>query len=262
MAADDGDAADAADAADASARMLADARDADVDKQADRLRAWKASGALLLDLRDASEFHARRIERAVNVPWRVIDGRLHELPPRSVALAIVLRGGVTQDGGDDLREGEEDGASSSSSSSHRAQIAKFRSDFKGLPWNVWGFFVASDALFERAAPAAGVDVLAGEVRPIDRGRLWEPSDLVARWLPRLEKRMRDAWDAAPAFDRPSSADVPLASRPLLVDVGCGAGRDAVYAALRGWRVLALDSDAKGLALVARRVARRERRETR
>ena len=64
MAADDGDAADAADAADASARMLADARDADVDKQADRLRAWKASGALLLDLRDASEFHARRIERA------------------------------------------------------------------------------------------------------------------------------------------------------------------------------------------------------
>ena len=89
-------------------------------------------------------------------------------------------------------------------------------------------------MFLGIAKSAGVRVVAGAEPREKRGRLWEPSDAVARWLPRIERKTRE----------------DDATRNVLVDLGCGAGRDAVFAALRGWYVLALDSDAKGLARCA------------
>jgi hypothetical protein len=200
---------------------------------------------------------------------------------------------------------------------YEEQAALFAADFKGLPWAVTAFFAPTPDLFEAAAKSAGIEVLSGEVHPRDRGHLWEPSNLVARWLPRLEARMGAAWGAQGVLAgapitlealKASAAEVEAgveagagasaggakaeagagagagkgggggggsggdggggggeresflseaaeAKRPLCVDLGCGAGRDAVWAALRGWQVLALDSDAKGLARVTALAAR-------
>ena len=66
-------------------------------------------------------------------------------------------------------------------------------------------------------------------------RLWSPSPELATWLPRVEREtLGDAWTTS-------------SSRAACVDLGCGAGRDAVWAASRGWRVVAIDNDKKGLA---------------
>ena len=222
------------------AAMLAAARDPDPDVQAARLREWACSDdapRLMLDMRSADDFAAARLDGAVNIPFEDLDGRLHELPPRSKPLAVVL----------------------ARAPSPEEQARVFAADFKGLPWRVRAFFLPSPELFDAHARAAGVDVRSGEVHPRDRGHLWEPSDMVARWLPRLEARMARAWNAeallagaSPSSPSPSPESdlADETSRPLCVDVGCGAGRDAVWAAMRGWRVLALDSDARGLARCA------------
>jgi len=244
MGATDADSAGAAEPATLDVvEMLAAARDPDPDVQAARLREWACSddAPLMLDMRSADDFAAARLDGAVNIPFEDLDGRLHELPPRSKPLAVVL----------------------ARAPSPEEQARVFAADFKGLPWRVRAFFLPDPSLFDAHARAAGVDVRSGEVHPRDRGHLWEPSDMVARWLPRLEARMARAWNAeallagvSPPSPSPSPSPSPTGdladetSRPLCVDVGCGAGRDAVWAAMRGWRVLALDSDARGLARCA------------
>ena len=225
--------------------------------RAEMLSAWSSSRTLLLDMRDADAFHARRLAGAVNLPRTTMSGRLHELPPRSRPLAVVLDPPPVACVDEDAW--------------YRAQLAWFTADFKGNPWTLRGCVVGDDALFDDAAARSGFPVATGAVDPTARGRLWEPSDNVARWLPAVEARMAHRWgrggrllegaassDAA-SSEAASSEEEPAsepddhnddATRPLCVDLGCGAGRDAVYAALRGWRVLALDSDAKGLARCA------------
>ena len=239
----------------------------DVDVEARRLAAWAASGALLLDMRDARSFARRRLRGSVNIPFHAMDGRLHELPPRTRALAVVLSDRSTEAEEAESGGPGEDGSCASDSAARAASYAEqarvFSADFKGLPWNVWGYFVPTASLFGEAARRAEVGVDTTAVHPRARGRLWEPSDMVARWIPRLEERMAKEWDVEALMSLTSSAAVTDASppaateteaelmrRPLCLDMGCGAGRDAVWAALRGWRVLALDSDAKGLARCA------------
>ena len=227
--------------------------------RAEMLSAWSSSRTLLLDMRDADAFHARRLAGAVNLPRTTMSGRLHELPPRSRPLAVVLDPAPVACADEDAW--------------YRAQLAWFTADFKGNPWTLRGCVVGDDALFDDAAARSGFPVATGAVIPTARGRLWEPSDNVARWLPEVEARMAHRWgrggrllegaarDEGASSEPSSSAasepdddddddDDDDATRPLCVDLGCGAGRDAVYAALRGWRVLALDSDAKGLARCA------------
>ena len=216
------------------------------------LSMWRESRTLLLDMRSDAAFHTRRLEGAVNLPRETMSGRLHELPPRSKPLAVVLDPAP--------------GTCEDVESWYRAQLAWFGADFKGNPWTMRGCLVGHDALFIDHAPAAGFPVAQGVVTPMRRGRLWEPSDNVARWLPKVEARMGpSSWGAGglllegagvgPRDRADGNGDGEGGEgdagtehgRPLCIDLGCGAGRDAVYAALRGWRVLALDSDAKGLA---------------
>ena len=202
--------------------LVAAATDPDSATQAERLRAWMGSGTSMLDLRAEKDFERRRFDGAVNIPFGYLDGRLHELPPRGTPLSVLLK---QPDGPDDAATFE-------------AQLRVFAADFKSNPWRVESAFVPGDALFLEIATRAGARVASGAAPREARGRLWEPSDAVARWLPRIERRTREE-DAARG-----------AARNVLVDLGCGAGRDAVFAALRGWHVLALDSDAKGLARCA------------
>ena len=223
--------------------------------RAEMLSAWSSSRTLLLDMRDADAFHARRLAGAVNLPRTTMSGRLHELPPRSRPLAVVLDPAPVACVDEDAW--------------YRAQLAWFTADFKGNPWTLRGCVVGDDALFDDAAARSGFPVATGAANPT--ARLWEPSDNVARWLPAVEARMAHRWgrggrllegaasSKAASSEAASSEEEPAsepddhnddATRPLCVDLGCGAGRDAVYAALRGWRVLALDSDAKGLARCA------------
>ena len=54
------------------------------------LSMWQESRTLLLDMRSDAAFHTRRLEGAVNLPRETMSGRLHELPPRSKPLAVVL----------------------------------------------------------------------------------------------------------------------------------------------------------------------------
>jgi SAM-dependent methyltransferase len=229
-----GDSGDASVAADLDVdALVAAATDPDLATQAERLRKWMGSGTSMLDLRAEKDFERRRFAGAVNIPFGDLDGRLHELPPRGTPLCVLL---APPDGEDD-------------SATFEAQLRVFAADFKSRPWRVENAFVpdpafigtssepsqSADALFLGIAQSAGVRVVAGAEPRQARGRLWEPSDAVARWLPRIERATR-------------TDDGGF--RNVLVDLGCGAGRDAVFAALRGWYVLALDSDAKGLARCA------------
>lgn len=229
-----GDAGDASVAVDLDVdALVAAATDPDPATQAERLKAWMGSGTSMLDLRAEKDFETRRFEGAVNIPLEDLDGRLHELPPRGTPLAVLLR----------QPDGPEDGAT------FEAQMRVFAADFKSRPWRVEYAFVpdpissasGSDSLFLEIAQSAGVGVVSGAEPRNKRGRLWEPSDAVARWLPRIERATRGG----------GAADAAEGVENVLVDLGCGAGRDAVFAALRGWHVLALDSDAKGLARCAK-----------
>ena len=64
--------------------------------------------------------------------------------------------------------------------------------------------------------------------PVERGdvrhRLWRPTPQLARWL--------------------DEAGIPPGQ---VLDLGCGGGRDAVWLALRGWQVTAIDREKRALA---------------
>ena len=62
-----------------------------------------------------------------------MSGRLHELPPRSRPLAVVLDPAP--------------GTCEDVESWYRAQLAWFGADFKGNPWTMRGCIVGHDALF-------------------------------------------------------------------------------------------------------------------
>ncbi|WP_127470845.1 class I SAM-dependent methyltransferase [Thiomicrorhabdus aquaedulcis] len=74
--------------------------------------------------------------------------------------------------------------------------------------------------------------------------LWSPNELVVRWLSKLE------------FDPKA-----LKPRPLALDLGCGAGRDAVFLAQKGFVVDAIDSEARTLKR-AKQLAARSRTQVR
>lgn len=189
--------------------------------------------ATFLDVREPAAFISRRLRWSANVPLREIDdGNAHALPPRTMPFVLI----TDPTNEDDLF----------------AQARRFERDFKGVGWRLCTAFEGTDAFFDACESASverdgagspGGDILEverGEVEAKDRLRLWEPSPELARWLPRVEESLHLRLDALENS----------ALRPTCVDLGSGAGRDAVWAASRGWNVVAIDNDARGLSRCA------------
>lgn len=168
--------------------------------------------AVFLDVRSEKAFEERRLEHSANVPLGSLDRNGHVLPPRSTPFVLV----ADPESCDDLR----------------AQLERFSGDFKGVSWNVTAAFVGDDSFLDACAESGKtlLKVSSGRVDARDRLRLWDPSPELYRWLPQVERAL----------------DVGDTSGATCVDLGSGAGRDAVWAASRGWRVIAVDNDAKGL----------------
>ena len=178
--------------------------------------------ALFLDARDAEAFSRARLRFSANVPLDAIDrgDAGCALPPRTQPFVLIADPNVDVE----------------------AQIARFVVDFKGVPWRLDACFVGDDAFFDacEAVNDARVGVARGEdnggCTPRERLRLWSPSPEFAAWLPKVERETLGAASVGASNDAATC-----------VDLGCGAGRDCVWAASRGWRVIAIDNDKKGLA---------------
>ena len=138
-----------------------------------------------------------------------MSGRLHELPPRSRPLAVVLDPAPVACVDEDAW--------------YRAQLAWFTADFKGNPWTLRGCVVGDDALFDDAAARSGFPVATGAVIP-PRGRLWEPSDNVARWLPAVEARMAHRWGRGGRLLEGAASSAASSEPASSEEGGVGTGR--------------------------------------
>lgn len=173
----------------------------------------------LLDVRAEPEFQSGHTPGAANVPVENLGARLHELPPRGVTLMV-----------EDVDAGRADAA---------AVFLRER-----------GFEVAP-----RAIDPAG----ARETGPA-RVRLWRPSPFLERALARLDATLL-AHLTALRGRRDVGCDTSVASggaepaAPRALDLACGSGRDAVFLALAGFAVEAIDVLPDALAR-ARDLARR------
>lgn len=185
-----------------------------------------ADRAMFLDLRTKEDFQTQRFEHSVNIPFINLQPSLYLLPPRTRPFAVILDSHLNT----------------------QQQLGVLCADFKGHSWMVTGAFVGDDVLFTTCAKLEDerVSVQSGVISFQSVKRLWEPSSALERWLPRCEP---------PGMDRTIFDDTPdhlerCHRAPVCVDLGSGVGRDAVWAARRGWRVVALDCDLKGLARCA------------
>jgi len=190
-------------------------------------RAEHAAGirpASFLDARPLDAFICLRVANSAHVSLEDIrSAGAHTLPPRTTPFAIVA-----------------------STKEEAIELARFlrRGDFKGVGWSARGAFAGDEHFFRECEKIDRQDEIdglhryvrlaRGEPRADERLRLWEPSRDFARWLPEVERRL-----------------LPKTSERLTcVDFGSGSGRDAVWAASRGWNVIAIDNDARGLARCA------------
>ena len=181
------------------------------------------SRAFFLDVRDAQHFASTRLRWSSNVPLRALDeGAAYLVPPRTARFALICDADANVD----------------------EAAKKFESDFKGVAWSLEAAFAGTPAFFDACAAIDESDATeskynglfevvrgGGTPAPRDRLRLWQPSPELARWLPSVERKMDAFKDGR---------------RPTCLDVGSGAGRDAVWVASRGWNVVAIDNDKRGL----------------
>lgn len=179
--------------------------------------------AFVLDARSPEAFARVRLAESCNVVAEEIRGAgAHALPPRTTPFLVLA-----------------------STKDEALDLARFlrRGDFKGVGWDARAAFAGDDNFFaacekidledEKKGFKRMFRLARGEPRADERLRLWEPSPEFSRWLPEIERRF------------PTSSE-----RPTCVDFGSGAGRDAIWAASRGWNVVAIDNDPRGLARCA------------
>ena len=184
--------------------------------------------ALFLDLRSDEAFQIQRLEHSVNIPFSALQPSLYLLPPRTRPFAIILDSQIDA----------------------QKQLQVLCADFKGHTWTVTGAFVGDHEFFITCSILRDerVSVQSGVISFQSMKRLWEPSSALERWLPRCEP---PNMDSVAVFDDAPDRMERCRRAPVCVDLGSGVGRDAVWAARRGWRVVAIDSDQKGLDRCAR-----------
>lgn len=150
----------------------------------------------ILDVRPAEAFERSHRTGAVNIPLEELAHRIHELPPRSVAVTIF-----------DEHQTRARWAASRLLARERAVAAVHH----GLSW-------LADGPTE-SGPS--------------RSRLWQPHPLL---IELVELIRRDRL-------------LQLSNNPRALDIACGAGRDAVFLAMNGFRVEAWDILPDALAQV-------------
>ena len=109
--------------------------------------------------------------------------------------------------------------------------------------------------------AARIIGLADDTNPSAASvhHLWSPTPELLAAVDKIEATVamkgRGSSSSAETLSSPSPAAPVAACRGSCLDLGCGAGRDSSFLALRGWRVLATDNMPKALAR-ARKLATR------
>lgn len=93
---------------------------------------------------------------------------------------------------------------------------------------------------EKWSGGDGTEAVNDNVDPVERTRR-----TYERIAPRYHERTRDEEDLLPAMDRFHDG---LPERPVVLDAGCGPGRDARHLVERGCRVVGLDIAAAQLAV--------------
>jgi len=190
-----------------------------------RLEDWRCSDAPILDLRAADAFAEWRLRgNAATIPWTQLGDEAFLLPPRETTFAILVSQGTM------FLEDE------ATTSFHTLALLKAPAPAAILstfhksrnPWNISHCFVDTPD-FRQAAQEAGLS----DVRPVgDSYHLWQPSPPLRETINRIEQKRRH-----------NEGSNSLGS---CLDLGCGAGRDSAFLALRGWTVLAVDNMPRAL----------------
>ncbi|KAJ1636647.1 hypothetical protein T492DRAFT_957594 [Pavlovales sp. CCMP2436] len=253
------------------------------------LARWRSGEArFLIDLRPASDFAARHLRGSTSLPWWALEKGASQLPVTTKPVLLVAplnelgpalvfwhsrgRALVGACAADDAlwtaaAAADTETASSAERSlvpnSSTAGAAAGRPGESGVgagegSAGKWGASEGASATAAQLLP-----LLASEAEGSFSKRAWAASPLLERHLQLLRPSFPDSH---PDFllhpdsrlypgSHPDSRFYPdshpgsRTRAPLVLDLGCGSGRDAVFLAAHGWAVVAADSDARALARV-------------
>ncbi len=172
-----------------------------------------------LDVRRASEFRTGHFASAVSCPLDRLGERLHLLPDRSQRLWVF--------GADDEIE---------------AAVRRLG----GLGFTAVSPHPAASPFASPRDPVAATWTTGGET-----ARLWRATPFLARLWPALAERRLTAPAGVRGAPVAAEEGAPM---PRALDVACGSGRDAVWLALGGFRVVGLDALADALVRARARTA--------
>eukprot|EP00752_Nemacystus_decipiens_P009248 g8261.t1 len=177
----------------------------------------------VLDLRQEDSFEKARVRGSHNIPVASLwgDNRWYELPEQHEPLIVL----IPEDGAPD--RGMTCDSLAKEIKSRRAEGATATLVFDESLLDAareTGLLLEGGGVAEESErPVSPSDGPGDRESPTPSRTLFTPSPFLTRAAPAIEPHLRHAW-------------LPL----TCIDIGCGAGRDAVWLARRGWKVTAMD----------------------